>query len=897
MRINRIQQVLSSLLLSSFLAFGQLGAQNGNGNGNAGSNNPNGNNRSGDKNQPDYARGFDISDSRISDRGRDRREIHQGKGHVHWPKDPTGMKLDWNYDVGGGGQVFDGPYPVNGAPAKWNFLYANQTSGDNTNDRVYVAVNSVAGQTQSDQFTSSTLNGTWYFRDQIGNSSYSLTANSGHLQMNIPSGSTHDCWGTGAASYWFNCATMLETSRNIDATYETKIDGTNLGAGSNGQSYGIMVWQDDANYLLIEYFTDTTGSVKIAFSKVINGTGTIVYSPNVSLTATNYIRVQRSGNIWTPTYSQNGSTWNSVGAAYTQALIVNRVGLEMSNYTNNPATTGNFDYFIVTGETPRYKVFSYHNEPSELGTQGGQTYRRLDEAAADVASGVTISGSISSTGATNQQVSLNTWVTSRGNPGAVTIPAGTVWSQWISAWDSKTNTNKLFLRLYKLSGNPPTLTQIVDSTQTSLLSASAAGYNVTFTFPSTVTLLSTDRLAMQFFAVKGGSTQTVFFSIEAGTGGYLTTSIPANNVYAFSDIYNTVGSPYQEPFCLWQKSIGNGVGKADGSSVTLSLDGSRIYLASTDGKVYCLNTTDGSTVWSYDTVNNTAILVNPSIRNSTPYYDYAYDQIWIGSEDGRLHKINGIDGTLIQKSTNAVSTLRTATAYAIHSTPVRYSFGGIDVVLVGTDDGFVYRVNPNNLNALVADSGSNTSYNLTSSGTTAAADAIWGTPIFDVDTNSMVVAVNGNSYKVNLATGAKSKSTLFASGSIMYSSPAIDWDNNFAYVGGGLKLWKTDYLSWPATTTFSTSTQGTNPDNTYPRSSPLWVSGATDYAYIGDGGGYMNRFTANNASASPSLSNYFQTLTQIAGDTSDSPPIMDYFTGNIYFGAKNGRLYQLSQTF
>src|SRR2546427_6402682 len=119
MRRSRIQKASWILLLSFLLALGTLVAQNGNGNGNAGSNNPNGNNRSGDKNQPNYARGFDISDSRISDRGRDRREMHLGKGHVHWPKSPTGMKLDWNYDVGGGGSAFAGPYPVNGAPAKW----------------------------------------------------------------------------------------------------------------------------------------------------------------------------------------------------------------------------------------------------------------------------------------------------------------------------------------------------------------------------------------------------------------------------------------------------------------------------------------------------------------------------------------------------------------------------------------------------------------------------------------------------------------------------------------------------------------------------------------------------------------------------------------------------------
>jgi outer membrane protein assembly factor BamB len=860
------------------MVLGPLGAQNGNGN--AGSNNPNGNNRAGDKNQPNYARGFDISDSRISDRGRDRREMHLGKGHVHWPNSPAGIKLDWNYDVGGGGTTFNGPYPVNGAPAKWNFLFANQTTGDNASDRVYVATNAVAGQTQSDQFSSSALNPNWYFRDSTGTSSYSLTANPGHLQISVPGGFNHDCWGNSSTSNWFNCSTMLQTAQNVNATYETKIDGTNLTAASNGHSYGIMVWQDDLNYLLFEYFTDTTGSVKIDIAKVIGGVGTIVVSASVTLGASNYIRVTRSSTTYTLYYSQDGTTWTTVGSL-TQTLTVNRAGLVVSNYNFIPAVTGNFDYFTVTGETPRYKVFNFHNEVTELTAND----KRADEAIADV-SEITLTQASVPLGTGDVQLSPYAFVTSRGNPGVTAIPAGT-WEFRFSAFSSILNNNTVFVRVYKrnLAGAD---TLILQSPQTALLGTSAGGYQLYLTIASPVSLLATDRLVFKYFATLGTKkAANVSANIEGSLNAMVFTTIPANNVYAFSDIYNTVGAPNQQPLCLWQKAVGNGAGKADGSSVTLSLDGSRIYFGSTDGKVYCLNTADGSTVWSYDTFS--------SIRNATPFYDYASDQIWIGSEDGRLHKIDGINGTLIAKSTSKISSH--ATQYAIHSTPIRYSFGGIDVVLVGADDGKVYRVDPNNLNALIADSGANTSYNLTSSGTTAAADAIWGTPMFDVDTNNMVVAVNGVFYNVNLITGAKSTSTLFAAGSIMYSSPAIDWDNNFVYVGGGKNLWKLAYLTWtsPFPTPVGNNTAGTNPDNTYPRSSPLWVSGTTDYMYIGDGGGFLSRFVANNMAANPLLSNSFQMLPTTAD--SDSPIIMDYFTGNIYFGATNGRLYQLSQTF
>jgi outer membrane protein assembly factor BamB len=750
-------------------------------------------------------------------------------------------------------------------------------------------VNSLAGQTASDSFTATSLDSDWTFGDATGTSSYSLTSNPGHLQINVPGGSSHDCFPPT-----FNCANMLRKGNNVDATYETKIDGVNFTSLSTSeQTYGIMVWQDNQNYMIFVYYTDGTGSVKVAATSVFSNVGTLVASATVTggLGASNYLRVTRTGTTYTVYYSQNGSSWTTVSPSITApgGFVVNKVGTLVSNSASNLATTGNFDYFNVS-EIPRNyggKIFTFHNEVTELPT--GE--KRMLEAVADQAE-VQVTQSVAK-GSGDVQIGGLTWLTSRGNPGALSIDLNINWKIDFAAKSSSGAKNAVLMRIFKYtptSATVGTYTQVLTTSNSSLLTTSKAQYTVGFSFSIATTLTSTawgpERLAFRLYATQNSATATtVTLYLEGTNNNSVTSALPTSNVYAFSDIYNTVGSPNQQPLCLWQKAIGQGMGKIDGSSIALSLDGSRIYLACTDGKVYCLNTADGSTVWTYNTLS--------TIRNSSPYYDYAYDQIWIGSEDGRLHQINGINGTLVAKSTSKISTH--ATQYAIHSTPVRYSFGGIDVVLVGTDDGKVYRVNPNNLDALIADSGSNTSYNLTSTGTAAAADAIWGTPIFDVGTNSMAVAVNGAFYKVNLATGAKSKSTLFTAGSIMYSSPAIDWDNNFAYVGGGTKLWKTDYLAWPATTNFSTVTQGTNPDNTYPRSSPLWVSGATDWMYMGDGGGYMNRFTANNSSANPPLFASFLILSTAAD--SDSPIIMDYFTGNVYFGATNGRVYQLSQTF
>ena len=63
------------------------------------------------------------------------------------------------------------------------------------------------------------------------------------------------------------------------------------------------------------------------------------------------MRVQRQGDSWLQTYSNNGSTYNSVGP-FTHALTVTKVGPYIGNagFPSNtaPAFTGLVDYFFNT---------------------------------------------------------------------------------------------------------------------------------------------------------------------------------------------------------------------------------------------------------------------------------------------------------------------------------------------------------------------------------------------------------------------------------------------------------------------------------------------------------------------------------------------------------------------
>lgn len=192
-----------------------------------------------------------------------------------------------------------------------------------------------------DDFTSTQLDPSWTFTDPVGNSAYSLTANPGHLQISIPAGSSHDCW-TGTT----NCARMLRPADNNDAIYETKIDGQKI--GTRAQTYGILLWQDASNYLRFEYWTDGRRVIPAAW-KIIGGAGSIAkLGTSITLGASNYLRVTKTGSTFKLEYSNNGTAWNTVGSFTQTGFTINQAGLVVINALNNPATIGNFDYFSLT---------------------------------------------------------------------------------------------------------------------------------------------------------------------------------------------------------------------------------------------------------------------------------------------------------------------------------------------------------------------------------------------------------------------------------------------------------------------------------------------------------------------------------------------------------------------
>ncbi len=195
-----------------------------------------------------------------------------------------------------------------------------------------------------ESFGDPVLNPRWTWVDPVGNSTWSLTANPGHLRMVLPAGSTHNCWPG-----LLNCVRLLTPLQPGDFTAETKIDGAAL--GQRAQGYGILFWQDQNNFIRFEFWSYGS-TVYVAAWRVSNGSGSQPLPlKTVMPGSSNLLRVSKTGSTYQFSYSINGgSTWLLAGTFSASGFSPASVGVEANNYEFMPSTTANFDYFSLTGQ-------------------------------------------------------------------------------------------------------------------------------------------------------------------------------------------------------------------------------------------------------------------------------------------------------------------------------------------------------------------------------------------------------------------------------------------------------------------------------------------------------------------------------------------------------------------
>jgi hypothetical protein len=196
------------------------------------------------------------------------------------------------------------------------------------------------GGTVSDDFHGSTLNtGRWSF----------YAACCGFVKMSgtdallvVPSNTNHNIYDKNQG------VGLFQPSANVDFEVETKFDSAVKGAY---QEQGMVVQQNATNFIYFAVYHDGTSPRLLAVS-TIAGTPTTRYNSAISSGgAPFWLRIRRSGNTWTQTWSLDGRNYVT-GAVFTQALTVTAVGPVAGNAVSgsNPAPgfTAQVDYFFNT---------------------------------------------------------------------------------------------------------------------------------------------------------------------------------------------------------------------------------------------------------------------------------------------------------------------------------------------------------------------------------------------------------------------------------------------------------------------------------------------------------------------------------------------------------------------
>ncbi len=128
---------------------------------------------------------------------------------------------------------------------------------------------------------------------------------------------------------------------------ETKINFSASPAANNQQA-GILIKQDDANFIRFVYERPTTGSNNtFRVYHVVNGTQTQAYTVNSNGRTAAYLRVAKSGLNYTFSYSIDGNTWTTFGTRETAFLLPSIGVFAYNGNTTAASINATFEYFSV----------------------------------------------------------------------------------------------------------------------------------------------------------------------------------------------------------------------------------------------------------------------------------------------------------------------------------------------------------------------------------------------------------------------------------------------------------------------------------------------------------------------------------------------------------------------
>ena len=198
----------------------------------------------------------------------------------------------------------------------------------------------------SDDFNSPTLDtALWQFVDPLTDATLTMTGAGtpdAWVNMSVPAGVEHQIYTGG-----IQAAHLLQTANNTDFEVEAKFESP---VTLQYHEQGIVVKEDAANYLRLEFFSTTTATVLYArgFTSSTSPTflnATIGSAGDMPL----YMKVNRQGDQWTLSYSFDGQNW-TVLTPFSHTMVVTAIGPYSGNGVGatSPEHTASVDYFFNT---------------------------------------------------------------------------------------------------------------------------------------------------------------------------------------------------------------------------------------------------------------------------------------------------------------------------------------------------------------------------------------------------------------------------------------------------------------------------------------------------------------------------------------------------------------------
>ncbi|MEZ4515549.1 MAG: InlB B-repeat-containing protein [Chloroflexota bacterium] len=191
----------------------------------------------------------------------------------------------------------------------------------------------------SDDFNSCTLNtDLWTFVNPVGDGTYSV--NGEQLILTAPGGLSHNIWLEGNRS-----VRVVQPTDNSNFEIVTKFDSV---VSKRFQMQGILVEQDNKNFLRFEIHHDGA-SVQAYAAKFIDGVPEPVVSKIPLSSTPSWLRITRTGDDWSFSYSFDGTEWFSAGS-FVHELTVTSTGVFSGNHSSGdvppPEHQAVVDYFF-----------------------------------------------------------------------------------------------------------------------------------------------------------------------------------------------------------------------------------------------------------------------------------------------------------------------------------------------------------------------------------------------------------------------------------------------------------------------------------------------------------------------------------------------------------------------